>query len=549
MVNRPLLESSLGSQFVGGTAPPRLPDGHALSHQTSLPATALNVSELIAAALNTLSVIGICAIVAIPAGLALAIFLLRTDVVGRKMAWIVLGSQIAVPLYVFAGGWSAGVGIQGWMSVFRVWFPASLARGLPDAASYSDTASLLAVAMVHALAAIPWVALLAAFGLLWSDRSQEELALLDGGWRGLVWRGLLPRLRPWILAAGIWCAVPVMTEMVVSNLFQVPTLAELIYLDASRGTMTPLTYLTATGLCMAPLGLAIAIWVRSACPWNELNLRNSHFPAQVVELGRWRLPISSACWTCLFLLVGLPLVNLVAKAGWKPTTGVDGQTSYGWGVDRFLTTCWESLSLFRTEIYWSLILGMAASAIALALASLIYAATGRRLRWIVGFAMALLIAIPGPLVGMLVIWGMNRSDPSWLGLVYDQTLTAPILAQQARLLPVAWVLVNGIIASISTASWEQSRLDGLGHFAQLRFVVLPQTGPLWLATSLLLGVLSIGELSCTILVLPPGVTTVSMRLFEMLHFGMRHQDSGLCGLLLGCGWCVSLVFWKTLRDR
>ncbi|MCR9295977.1 MAG: hypothetical protein NXI32_24950, partial [bacterium] len=104
-------------------------------------------------------------------------------------------------------------------------------------------------------------------------------------------------------------------------------------------------------------------------------------------------------------------------------------------------------------------------------------------------------------------------------------------------------------ASISQSNWRLAKLDGLGSWEIASYIILPQFGRSLLAAWLLLFVLSFGELSCSILVLPPGVTTVSMRLFEMLHFGMRHQDSGLCGVLILLGWVVSFALWKTLKDR
>lgn len=161
----------------------------------------------------------------------------------------------------------------------------------------------------------------------------------------------------------------------------------------------------------------------------------------------------------------------------------------------------------------------------------------------------LLLAVPGPMVGMLIIALLNRSQPAWIGWLYDTTLAAPLLAQQFRLFPLAWLLTLGIFGSISPRIQQQASLEGLSKFQWARCVLWPQTWRLWSVALLMLFALSVGELSCTILVLPPGVTTLSMRIFEMLHFGMRHQDSGLCGLLILLGWGVAVSAWKTLSDR
>ncbi|MCA9131596.1 MAG: ABC transporter permease subunit [Planctomycetales bacterium] len=502
----------------------------------------MRTTELITALANTLLVCGLCVAIAVPLGCLLALLLFRTDVYGRRSAWVMLGSQLAVPLYVFAGGWSAGVGVQGWLSAW--------AGTLPGLALEAGVGALLAVSAIHALAAIPWVCLICSLGLVWTQRSQEETAYVDGGLSYALRFSVLPKLRIWIAAGCLWCLLPVLTEMVVSNLYQVPTLAEQIYLDASRGGLSPATYLVGTLGCMLPLLLFGGLFLRRCPAWQAVVFNLAHHRAPPLALGRWRGLCSGLLWLIVLGLVALPMVNLLIKAGWQPWVDKAGKVHYAWQLGRLLTTLQESCVLFAAEFYWSGLLALSSTALALGLAiaghSLARSNIARR---VLVALMLILVAVPGPLVGMLTIHLLNRGQPVWLGRLYDQTLAAPVFAQQFRLLPLAWLLVATILDSISPRAWEQARMDGLRGVACVRRVILPQTWSLWGAACLLLAVTSVGELSSTILVLPPGVTTVSMRLFEMLHFGMRHQDSGLCCMLLLLGWSVSLVWWKTLRER
>lgn len=503
----------------------------------------MNLSELTTAVGNTLAVCGLCIALAFPLGSLLSLLLVRTNIWGKRLLWIALGSQLAVPLYAFAGSWSAGFGLQGWLNPAGWLGPAGIAW------MQSPLGSLLAVSLIHALFAIPWVCLIISLGLLWSDRGQEETALVEAGWPRVLRHVVLPRLRPWLLVSTLWCVLPVLTEMVVTNLYQVPTVAEQVYLDASRGALRPLTYVAAVGLCMLPLaGLAWLSW-RWCPPWHDVIRRAQHARAVQLDLRGWRFFLSLCVWSIVGLLVGMPILNLLAKAGWQPRVTDTGLTTYGWSWTRLKTTATESLTLFVDEFQWTALLALLASGLALGLACGLFHLAGRRGRWWAGAGMLLLIAVPGPLVGMLLIWLFNRSRPALLGQLYDGSLLVPVLAQQFRLLPLAWLLVVSLMATISRETWELASVDGLSRWQRLRFILAPQTWSRWLAAGLLLAVMSVGELSSTILVLPNGVTTVSKRLFELLHFGMRHQDSGLCGLLLLLGWGVSFVFWKTLRDR
>ena len=498
----------------------------------------MNYPELTRAIWNSLLICCGCIAVSVPLGAVLAVLLMRTDVYGRRALGIALGSQLAVPLYVFAGSWNAGFGSQGWWPLAQV------------VAVKFDVAALLAVIFIHSVAAIPWVCLITWCGLIWSQRSLEESALSEAGNRAVLLRVVAPGLRPWLILTSFWVCVPILTEMVVTNLYQVPTVAERVYLDASRGTVSPLTYPVAVALCMLPVvGFALLL-TRGLPPWSEMIARTRQHSSRVLQLGVWRMAISAACWLLLVALVYLPIANLIVKAGWQPYMDSQNMTRYGWTVWRFAVTLRESLTLFLSEFYWSAVLAITAASVAMVLAAcLVKLASKGWCRWLVGLLMLAMVGTPGALVGVLCIYLMNRSEPAILGQLYDQTIAAPVLAQQFRLLPLAWLFVQGIVASIDRRSWELAKLEGLSTLQVVRTLLWPQTGSLWLVAWMILALVSVGELSTTILVLPPGVTTLSMRLFEMLHFGMRHQDSGLCLALIFLGWLASFTAWKTLIDR
>ena len=509
----------------------------------------MNTSQLLAAIINTVLVCGLCMLVAVPLGTLLAVGLRRSDLPGRRLAWLAISSQLAVPLYVIAGSWSAGLGLQGWLrfrSASLAWLPVDrLSAGMQ-----AGLGSLVAVSAIHALAAIPWVVLIVSLGLTRAHRGQEETALVDGGNWQLMRYSVLPRLRLWLAASCLWCIVPVLTEMVVTNLYQVPTVAEQVYLDATQGSLSPWTYVASVWLCLLPI-LAVGLWLSRYAPtWHEVIAGIAQHRGRVVTLGPARWLWACGLWIVVILIVALPIVNLIVKAGWQPLLDEHRRSRYGWSVSRLTTTIYESLTLYHDHFYWSFMLALGSTAMALVAATFLSAVAVRgRRRMVVNLLALTMLAVPGPLAGILIITIMNHNDPAWLGLLYDSTLAAPILAQQFRLFPLAWLLSQVILASISPRVWEQAAVDGLTRNQKLVRIVAPQTWQHWLIAALILAVMSVGELSCSILVLPPGVTTISMRLFEMLHFGMRHQDSGLCGLLLLLGWLVALLSWKTLKDR
>jgi iron(III) transport system permease protein len=501
---------------------------------------------------NTWLAIALCLAIAIPIGFMLSVLLVRSDVIGRRWALMAVASQLAIPLYVFAGGWSAGVGLQGWMRIAHWLGPTGVGW------MQSWLGSLLAVSLIHAFAAIPWTTLILSLGLATNDRAEEEMALLDGGWLHLLRYLWLPRLRVWLVVACLWCVISLLTEMVVSNLYMFSTIAELVYLDFSRDSSSPTTYLAAAGLSILPIFIVGILLGRRLPDWNRVLVKPLHFIAPPIPLGQWRAIASLAVWIFVLFLVGLPVFNLLVKAGWQPQPLDNGLVTYGWSGQRFLQTLREALTLFQSEYYWSLMLAACSTSVAFAASGILFGMSVKSgglveprklVRYSIHGLMLILIATPGPLAGALVTGLINRPSPEWLGRAYTSTLVAPILAQQFRLLPIGWLVTCAIMASIPKRCWEVAQSDGLSFFQALRVVVWPQTWTYWIGMSLLLSCVSIGELSCTINVLPPGVTTTSMRLFEILHFGMRHQDSAMCIILILMGWLTAYVMRWSLESR
>lgn len=494
--------------------------------------------ELYAALLNTLAVATGVLVISVPIAFLLAVLLARTNIVGARWAWLAMLSQLVVPLYATVGAWSAGFGSQGWWPLSQT------------LAVRSEWSAILAVIFIHAVAAIPSCLLILTLGLVWSRRSHDELALVDGGMPNLIRRVIVPGMRGWLAAAALWAIVPVMTEMVVTNLYQVPTLPEQVYLDISLGTATGMTYAVSVGLCMLPL-LVLAWMLRGQLPsLSGLASHMAQHRPQRLPLRAWRGPLSLLVWLIVLGIVAVPLVNLWLRAGWESTLSSSGVLEHRWSWDRLALTLVETSTLFTTEFQWTATLATASASIAMLVAALLrWRARSLRAKRVINFLCLLLIALPGPLVASVISKLFLSGTIPGLAWLYDHSLAAPILAQQSRLFPLAWLVVGGILASISSQAWEMATIDQLSAWSRLHVVVWRPTWRLWLAGWLLLAATSAGELSTHLLLLPPGVTTVAQRLFEFLHFGMRYQDSGLCLALVLLGWLVAIVVWNTRSGR
>src|SRR5437764_15427984 len=80
----------------------------------------------------------------------------------------------------------------------------------------------------------------------------------------------------------------------------------------------------------------------------------------------------------------------------------------------------------------------------------------------------------------------------------------------------------------------------------LRYVHLPQIGPLAAAAWYIVFLLCLWDVESMILVTPPGGETLALRIFNLLHYGHNGQVNALCLALLGLA-LAPLVAWCAAR--
>ena len=147
--------------------------------------------------------------------------------------------------------------------------PAGLPRSRPEPYASGLLSGWRGAVWVHALAAIPWVALIVGMALRFVEPELEEAAMLDASAWQVLRRVTLRRVLPAIGVAVVWVAVGVATEMTVTDIFQTPgnglrTYAEEIYTQFALGTEAgPPVAAVGIGVtaCLAACGLCFA-WRR-----------------------------------------------------------------------------------------------------------------------------------------------------------------------------------------------------------------------------------------------------------------------------------------------
>ena len=334
--------------------------------------------------------------------------------------------------------------------------------------------------------------------------------------------------------------------MTVTDFFQIRTYAEQIYLQFALGDESQTIVLSGLSDLLISVALVcIALWVIARLMMQPPQLgprRQLRIP-----LRRWRLPLSIAVWACIGLHVAVPTTALFTRAG-QVVTLLDGQWQRSWSLGSLLSVVGESPWRFRRELGWSLGCASLAAVAAVAIAAPLAwrARRGGRAALLPAVSAAVCLAVPGPLLGVLVVWLLNR--PS-LAMLYDRTVFAPCLVQAIKALPVAILILWHAFSGLPRELEQAAASEGASRPQMFRRMGLAGQGRSIGAALIAALLVALGELSATLLVTPPGFTPLSVRTFGLVHGGLDTLLAGLCLLQWGATLLAAIVVVRLVRPR
>lgn len=434
-----------------------------------------------------------------------------------------------IPLYLHCAGWEAGFGRLGWQTA------------LADRTAEPILSKRFAVIFIHAMHAWGWATAILATALQRVDRTLEDAARLEGNEWSVFARVTLPQIGPALVAAAVWVGLFVAGEMTISNIYIVRTFAEETYTQFSVSssswsaiaTMLPGTVLIAA-LAALPMALVPA--------WRISPMPRAGTPVNQAWVN-WLAGV--VVWISLAIVLAIPLANMIYKAGLSISV-VDGAAHFEWSSGKLLATLSKGVGVFRGELYASAMLAAQVAAVATTL-GMVLAWSMRvwpRCQGAIHIALALALALPAPIIGVLVIRLLNQPAIPGLTWLYDNTLMAPVVAILARALPLATWICWQAFAAVPQKRLDLARVEGVSTWMLLPRVIVPACWPAVVATFLATAAIAAGDLACSIMTLPPGVDTVAFRMFGFIHVG---SDEQVCALgLLGSAMFAAMAIpaWR-----
>ena len=408
-----------------------------------------------------------------------------------SLRWLLL-ALAPVPPYVHALAWSSALGAgQTWLT----------ALGLPAPAAYGWAAAW----WVQLMALMPIGIGLALIGLESVPPDLVEQARLLRSDMAAFIRVVLPLALPTVLAGGGILFLLSLTDYSVPSLFQCQVYALDIFAEYSASYEPARAVLVAVPL----VGVTVVVIALAQSALRQAVQRpvSGHGNPRIISTWPgWFMALQVAALMVFAAHVLVPLVGLVRGVGtWESLTA--------------------SVACSRREIATSALTAGAAALFCLpaALAAALFLeARGSRRRW---FFVCAPLAVPAPLVGIALITLWNRSI---FGGVHG-SLLMPVLAALARFTPLAALVLAAQLRRTDPLLIDAARIvAGNRPIRTWLRIRLPLLMPGLLAAAALVFALTAGELGATLIVAPPGRATLTMRIYNFLHYGASSTVAGLC---------------------
>ncbi|WP_168565737.1 ABC transporter permease [Crateriforma spongiae] len=430
-------------------------------------------------------------------------------------------ASLIMPLVLHAAAWESAAGKFGWWTLTQT-----------GSRRFGQFSGLIACSIVHGIHGSAAVALATWIGLRRIPGVLLESSRLDTGPLKRAFLLLLPMAAPWIATAALGVGMLAATEMTVADLYGFRTLADEFYLfhAAEPSAMAVMM------VCFIPMLLAIfGGWMfriashRSGRPVHPHrdDSASQTFASPNAPGGSLTRLLSLAILVAFMLVVlVIPVGSLIVKAGHDVTVVAD-QRQVAWSLSSCIQRLASAPETFRREyVQTAMIAGLSAtvSTIIGGIAALGTATRPTRRRCMDGISLAA-FAIPGPIVGLGVI-GVFQWPIAGLGALYQQTLVPTQIALCFKAVPVAYFCIRVALAGRSTTIRSQADLDA-GPIERVFRIWIPMFAPVLAAAWITSAVVASGDVPVLLPVVPPGVTTVTTRLFGLLHSGARYQEAAL----------------------
>jgi iron(III) transport system permease protein len=434
--------------------------------------------------LNSTLLGAVTAMLATLIGSPLGFLLARADLRAKRILRLALVIPLVVPPYILGLAWIYVAGSAG--VIARV-----LGRDLLSHWSYSFTGA----AIVLSVSFYPLAMLATEAAARRVDSHLEEAALLVARPPRVLWRITLPLIAPSVGAAALIVFVLALSEFGVPGLLRVPVFTTEVF--TAFAAFYDFGAATSLALPLLAIALVAAVTAKFAIGNRALTVRRSTNIGLPLALGAWRPLAIAVVGSILCLSVVLPVAVLAREVGQ-------------------LGRVTGAINSSANAITKSLLLATTAATVAVALSSFLGHGRARartRARGLLDLLFVVVFAVPSTVIGVGLIGLWNR--PGIAGYVYN-SLAIIVIAYLARFVPVAALILAASVRQVPISFEEAAEVAGASWLRSFVRIVLPQIRTGLAAAWVVVFIFAFGELGATVLVTPPGESTLPVRIYTMI---------------------------------
>ena len=451
---------------------------------------------------NSLLLAAATTLFAVMIGVPFAFLCQRTLFFGRRLFTILYLTPLLIPPYIQAIAWT-----RAWS-----WF----GNYLPF-----DIYNIYGAILVLTLCYFPFVTLMTLTGLKSIDRPMEESSLLHHGAFRTLTGVSLPLCLPHICCGALFVFIFAIIDFGVPDIFRLKVYPIEIFIqfsafyDDKSAALLSYPLIIITVLCV--IGLNRLMKNRAF-----INLGAGREKPISYDLGRYQILASGFCALVIGLAVMVPIASLIRDAG-------------------ALANYTRALSTSADQIVYSMVLatlgGLATVSLAFPISYMIER-SGEKHSGILELASLIPFAVPAITlgIGMIKVWNRTGID-----VIYTSSVII-MLGFVARYIPFAVRLASAGLKQISPGLEESARMSTGSWARVMRKIVLPLCSPSLMAGFFITFVLSLGELGTTLLVIPPGRESISLKIYNLMHYGAEQMVAALALILVGLIFFCSAIF-------
>lgn len=411
---------------------------------------------------------------------------------------------------------------------------------------FFDIFTVWGMMFVEGLHLSPLVFLLMFAAFRSMDPSLEESALMSGAKLPTVLRRVtLPLAKPALYASVLIMAVRALEAFEVPALLGIPNG---VWVFTSRIwrvlNQYPANYGQAGAYALSLLLLTtLGVFFQSRLSKSGKSYQTvtgKGFRPHPMELGKWRWPATALILGYFVIAVAMPVLILL-YASFQPFYSVPSMASFeSFTLENYEYTLTNNQALRAARNSFTLGIGSATAVMfVMAIVSWVVVRTKLPGRWVVDNLSFLPLTIPGLVMGVALLFVYLRFPIPVYG-----TIWILFIAYFTRYMPYGMRYASTSMYQISGELEESAQTSGASWWQTFRRINLPLLAPGLLAGWIYIVMVSVRELSSSILLYSPGNEVLSILIWEQWENGQFTELASLGVLMV-----VALVLLVVVAQR